>query len=128
MQMIMSSGELLLTIVDDVLDYSKLESGNVEIEVKRSNLQEALSSTIHSMQLKGASRNVNVITLYDPTVPEFIDTDTRRLSQVLYNLIGKAFLFLLFFIMFSVSLTPLASRFIVMRSKCCEVFKTRGDC
>ena len=86
MQMIMSSGELLLTIVNDVLDYSKLESGNVEIEIKHCNLQETLSSTIHSMSLKGTARNVSVQTRYDPNVPEFIHTDASRLSQVLYNL------------------------------------------
>jgi len=87
-QMIVTSGELLLTIVNDVLDYSKLESGNVEISVKRSNLQDALSSTVHSMALKGASNDVRIRTIYAPNVPEFIDTDLRRLSQVLYNLIG----------------------------------------
>jgi len=93
MQMIVSSGELLLTIVNDVLDYSKLESGNVEINVTRSNLQEALSSTVHAMNLKGVSRNVRVDTIYGTTVPEFIDTDVRRLSQVLYNLLGNAMKF-----------------------------------
>lgn len=93
MQMIMSSGELLLTIVNDVLDYSKLESGNVDIVVKRSNLSEALSASVHSMNLKGESSNVKVKTFYDASVPEFIDTDVRRLSQILYNLLGNAFKF-----------------------------------
>lgn len=91
--MIASSGELLLTIVNDVLDYSKLESGNVEIEVKESNLQDALSATVHSMNLKGAAKNVSVDTFYDPSVPKLINTDIRRLSQVLYNLIGNALKF-----------------------------------
>jgi len=93
MQMISTSGELLLTIVNDVLDYSKLESGNIEIDVKRSNLQEALSSTVHAMNLKGVTRNVRVDTIYDPAVPEYIFTDLRRLSQVLYNLLGNAMKF-----------------------------------
>ena len=93
-QMINTSGELLLAIVNDVLDYSKLESGNIEIVLKRSNLQEVLSSAIHSMNLKAeASNNVRIRTYYDPNVPEFISTDMRRLSQVLYNLIGNALKF-----------------------------------
>jgi len=93
MNMISSSGELLLTIVNDVLDYSKLESGNVDIQVKRSKLQDAISATVHSMNLKGAARNVSVVTNYGPRVPEYITTDIRRLSQVLYNLIGNALKF-----------------------------------
>ena len=73
-----------------MLDYSKLESGNVEITVKRSNLQEALSTTVHSSNLKGEARQVRVKTKYNPNVPEFIHTDARRLSQVLYNLLNNA--------------------------------------
>jgi len=93
MQMIATSGELLLTIVNDVLDYSKLESGNIEIVKTRSNLADALSSAIHAMNLKGACKNVTVRTTYDPLVPEYINTDIRRLSQILYNLIGNALKF-----------------------------------
>ena len=73
-----------------MLDYSKLESGNIEITKTRSNLADVLSSTIHSMSLKGTDKNVNVSTLYDVSVPEFIYTDVRRLSQILYNLLGNA--------------------------------------
>jgi signal transduction histidine kinase len=40
MQMIVTSGDLLLTVVNDVLDFSKQESGNVNIEMLRSNLKE----------------------------------------------------------------------------------------
>lgn len=121
MQMIATSGELLLTIVNvsfsyrlllslklqgsfsnflcfvvlkifyqDVLDYSKLESGNIDITKTHSNLSDVLSSTIHSMSLKGSDKNVTVRTLYDISVPEFIYTDVRRLSQILYNLLGNA--------------------------------------
>jgi len=89
--MIATSGELLLTIVNDVLDYSKLESGNIEIVKTRSSLQETLSSTIHSMNLKGTTTNVSVRPMYDPNVPEFFTCDMRRLSQVLYNLISTFF-------------------------------------
>ena len=93
MQLIATSGELLLMIVNDVLDYSKLESGNAEIVVCRSNLADALSSAVHLMNVKGAPNDVTVRTVYDLNVPEFIDTDLRRLSQILYNLLGNAMKF-----------------------------------
>ena len=89
MKMIVSSGHLLVTIVNDVLDYSKLESGKMDISLHRSNLQEALSDTVHSINLRGKSRNVKVHTFYDPSIPEYVDTDTRRLRQILYNLLGE---------------------------------------
>jgi signal transduction histidine kinase/CheY-like chemotaxis protein len=91
--MIVTSGELLLTVVDDVLDYSKLESGNVDIDIKRSNLQAALDAVVHSIAQKSRENNLKVKTYYDNTIPEFIDTDSRRLQQILYNLLGNAIKF-----------------------------------
>jgi hypothetical protein len=90
MRMIVSSGDLLLTVVNDVLDYSKLESGNVEIEMRHSSLQETLNSTVHSIETKAQSKNIEIHTIYDAYVPEYIETDNRRLQQILYNLLGNA--------------------------------------
>lgn len=88
--MIVKSGELLATVVNDVLDYSKLESGNVEIDIQRSNLQETLHAVVHSISMKAKSKNIALRTKLDPLLPEFIRTDGRRLQQVLFNLLGNA--------------------------------------
>jgi signal transduction histidine kinase/CheY-like chemotaxis protein len=93
LKMIVTSGDLLLTVVNDVLDYSKLESGNVDIDIRRSNLQEVLDAVVHSIAQKSKSRNLSVNTFYDNTVPEFVHTDNRRLQQILYNLLGNAIKF-----------------------------------
>lgn len=90
LEMITSSGNLLRAVVDDVLDFSKLETGNVEVDIKRSNLQQTLSSVVHSVGMRGLATDVTVNTLYDPLVPEFIQTDIRRIQQILYNLLGNA--------------------------------------
>jgi len=81
--MIVNSGELLVTVVNDVLDYSKLESGNVDIEMSRTNLQEALESTVHSIATKAQTKNINLKTVYDYKLPKYIECDERRL-QVRY--------------------------------------------
>jgi signal transduction histidine kinase/CheY-like chemotaxis protein len=91
--MIVSSSDLLLTVVNDVLDYSKLESGNVEIEVRRSSLQETLDATVHALEIKGQSKNLIIKTFYDTMIPEYIHMDSRRLRQILYNLLGNAIKF-----------------------------------
>jgi signal transduction histidine kinase/ActR/RegA family two-component response regulator len=92
-RMITASGDLLLTVVNDVLDYAKLESGNFEIEIRRSNLQEMLNAVIHSIQTKAASKQITIRTYYDPAVPEFVHSDCRRLQQILFNLLGNAIKF-----------------------------------
>ena len=93
LNMIISSGDLLLTVVNDVLDYAKLETGNVDIEIQRSNLQETLNSIVHSIQTKADDNNVKFRTYYDATIPEYIRTDSRRLQQILFNLLGNAIKF-----------------------------------
>ena len=67
--MIIASGDLLLAVVDDVLDFSKLESGKVEIEILRSNLQETLDALVHSIDVKGHSKNLTLCTFYDVMLP-----------------------------------------------------------
>lgn len=93
MRMIVNSGDLLLTVVNDILDYSKLESDNIEIVVKRSSLQESLSAVIQSIETKAKPKNLSVHNLFDPRVCEFVEMDTRRLQQILYNLLGNAIRF-----------------------------------
>jgi signal transduction histidine kinase/CheY-like chemotaxis protein len=93
LNMIVNSGDLLLTVVNDVLDYSKLESGNVEIEIRKSNLQETLNSFVHSIETKAQAKQLTFRTYYDTALPEFVTTDSRRLQQILYNLLGNAIKF-----------------------------------
>jgi signal transduction histidine kinase len=80
--------------VNDVLDFSKLESGNVDTEMLRSNLKDTLDAVVHSIELKGQSKSLVLHTTYDKLLPEYVSTDSRRLQQVLYNLVlGNAIKF-----------------------------------
>lgn len=89
-QMINTSGELLKAVVDDVLDYAKLESGSFEVDIKETNLQHTLNSVAHSMSEKMREKNVRLRLDYSPFLPEILETDSRRLQQVLFNLLGNA--------------------------------------
>jgi CheY-like chemotaxis protein len=72
------------------LDYAKLESGVFEVEIGPTNLEQTLRSVIRSMEPKVAQKNVRISAHYGSTLPECIETDPRRLQQVLYNLLGNA--------------------------------------
>ena len=87
MKMIIVSGNLLVCVVNDVLDYSKLQSGFVDVQQKRSNLQDVTSSTARCVQLKSKG-GVTIETFLDPQIPEHVTTDSRRLQQILFNLLG----------------------------------------
>lgn len=93
LQTIVTSGDLLLTMVNDVLAYSKLESGNVDICIRRSTLQAALDTVVHSIVQKAKSKSFKVKTYYDVDVPQEVTTESRRLQQILYNLLGNAIKF-----------------------------------
>ena len=90
LKMITGSGNLLLNVVNDVLDFSKLATGNVEIDIKRSNLQETLNATVHSIDMKAQARCLSLRTFYDVALPEYVHTDAHRLQQILFNLLGNA--------------------------------------
>ena len=93
MRMIVSSGELLSAIVNDVLDYSKLISGNVDVDVQPTDLQRTIDPVVCSIDVKASELNSKLRTYYDPLVPTVVDTDGRRLQQILYNLLGNAIKF-----------------------------------
>lgn len=89
-EMITASGKLLLQVVNDVLDFSKLTSGNVEIDVKSTNLQETLDSVVHSINIEAQREFLALRTIYDTVLPNYIQTDGQRLQQILFNLFGNA--------------------------------------
>ena len=93
MDMIRESGDLLVSILKDVLDFSKLETGNFEIEVKKDDLQQTLFSTLHSIETKAQDRRQKIRYRYDPALPRFVHMDRRRLQQILFNLLGNAIKF-----------------------------------
>ena len=88
-EMIVSSGDLLLAIVNDVLDYSKYETEDVNIHIQQNSLQNTITLVLKSI-LSKAHPTQSIRSHFDPLIPEHISTDTRRLQQILFNLLGNA--------------------------------------
>lgn len=84
------SSEHLLTIVNDVLDYAKFDSGEISFELIEFNLREIIGQIGKTFQHKIKEKKLKYLTTIDDNIPENIIGDPTRLSQVLINLIGNA--------------------------------------
>ncbi len=90
---IYKSGYDLIHIINDILDYSKIESGKLELDLKPVNLHELVSDIFNLLVLKAEEKNIELIYYVDEKVPLEIHTDSTRLKQVLVNLLGNAIKF-----------------------------------
>ncbi|MEY2908336.1 MAG: hypothetical protein RLZZ602_859 [Pseudomonadota bacterium] len=87
------SAASLLMIIDDILDFTKIEAGRLEIKSEPFNLKDSLQATITFFQQPAAQKNIEFITHIDEQLPERILGDSGRIRQVLLNLLGNAMKF-----------------------------------
>jgi len=86
---IKSSAENLLTIINDILDLSRIESGMLHIEKVPFNLRELLDSIITMLTVRAKSRGLYLKAEVDPEFPQILKGDAIRLTQILMNLISN---------------------------------------
>jgi PAS domain S-box-containing protein len=87
------SGESLLHIINDILDFTKLDSGKIELSAIDFNLRELTQSLYQSFSFKAKEKNIVFDVEYDQRMPFYVKGDNFRLSQVLNNLISNAIKF-----------------------------------
>ena len=90
---ISTSARALLTIINDVLDYSKIEAGNLELEPHPTNLRELIEEVGQLMAGTPSAKGLHFDTVYDASLPEMFQLDSVRLRQVLINVVGNALKF-----------------------------------
>ncbi|MDO3387608.1 response regulator [Gilvimarinus sp. SDUM040013] len=93
LEVIHRSGETLLDIINDILDYSKIEAGKMALETAELEVRTLVEDCI---QLFGATANKRGIELYcyiHPDIPTKLRGDPTRLRQIITNLVGNAFKF-----------------------------------
>jgi signal transduction histidine kinase len=86
---ILSSGNHLLSLINDVLDLSKVEAGQVELEIAPFSLKETLERGILMVKERAIDSGVGLTLETDPHV-ELVEADQRRTSQVVVNLLSNA--------------------------------------
>jgi len=90
LEMVVSSGRMLLGTINDVLDFSKAESGSMELEKAPFHLQECVASAVSVVAQDAAAKGLDLSHRVDPDVPAAVVGDITRLRQVLVNLLANA--------------------------------------
>lgn len=84
------SGEFLLSLISDILEFSRIESGRLEIEKKPFDLRQAIESVVESLATVVLGKGLRFHITVDPKISGMYLGDQTRLKQVLVNLIGNA--------------------------------------
>lgn len=87
------SGENLLNIINDILDFTKIETGNLHLESIPFDLHTLCVDIVNSLQVNASKRDNLLSLIYDNLIPQQILGDKTRLYQILMNLIGNAIKF-----------------------------------
>jgi two-component system CheB/CheR fusion protein len=87
------NGEHLLTIINDILDLSKIEAGRQDLETLECSPHEVLMEVVSTMQVPAEAKGLALRVEGAANVPKVVRTDPRRLRQILVNLIGNAIKF-----------------------------------
>lgn len=90
---IKQSGQSLLDIINEVLDFSKIESGKIELEQIKFKLGDMMQRTLRILAVKAHEKRLELLCSIDHNIPDVLVGDPLRLRQVLINLIGNAIKF-----------------------------------
>ncbi|HWV14143.1 MAG TPA: response regulator [Cellvibrio sp.] len=87
------SGETLLEIINDILDYSKIEAGKMQLETAEFSLQDVVEDCLQLFGATAGKTQIELLGGIKPGVPLVVKGDSTRLRQIIINLLGNAFKF-----------------------------------
>jgi PAS domain S-box-containing protein len=87
---IVSSGLFLLEVINDILDYSKIEANKLELENVDFNINDLLDEVAVSFSSRTAEKNIEIVLSVNPKLASHMRGDRHRLRQILNNLVGNA--------------------------------------
>jgi signal transduction histidine kinase/DNA-binding response OmpR family regulator len=89
-QTVKNSGEMLLLLINDILDLSRIESGKLSLELRRIDLQQVVEQVAEMVAVSAEQKGLALFVHYSPETPRFVIGDACRIQQVLTNLVGNA--------------------------------------
>ncbi len=90
LEAISSSGKGLLTLINGILDLSKIEAGKMELQNEPVDLSAVFDNIRNIFMLQASEKKIDFSVALDPTIPDHLMLDEVRLNQILFNLIGNA--------------------------------------
>jgi signal transduction histidine kinase/DNA-binding response OmpR family regulator len=92
-QIFQNAGRSLLNLINDILDISKIEAGQIELRKNVFNIREVIEKACEILALNAHEKGLELLCRMRPDVPEFVNGDPIRLRQVVINLLGNAIKF-----------------------------------
>jgi signal transduction histidine kinase/ActR/RegA family two-component response regulator len=92
-QILKSSSQTLLTIINDILDLSKIEAGKMELEKIPFNPRQLIEELLDIFQSQCEDKGLELVAQIDPNIAEYVEGDPTRLRQIFFNLISNAIKF-----------------------------------
>ncbi len=93
LELVRDAGESLLQVINDILDYSKIEAGKLVLESIPFSLRDTLSFALRSLGLRASAKDLELIARVGLEIPDQLVGDPGRLRQILVNLVGNAIKF-----------------------------------
>jgi len=93
LEVINANGQHLLSVINDILDISKIEAGRMNVDRRNCQPFDVVSEVVNLMEAPALEKGLELIVSSDGPVPDLIQTDATRLRQILLNLIGNAIKF-----------------------------------
>ncbi|MEM1180237.1 MAG: ATP-binding protein [Acidobacteriota bacterium] len=90
---ISSSAESLLLMIDDLLDFSRIEAGKLKLDTVDFAVRETVESVVHMLEARATAKGISLVSHVGASVPERAHGDSMRLHQILTNLISNAIKF-----------------------------------
>ena len=90
---VQQSGEILLNLINDILDLSKIEAAQIELEERPFDLQKLMDSVTNTFTFKAQEKNLTISGSITPSTHHGLSGDEHRLRQILINLVGNAIKF-----------------------------------
>ena len=87
---VQTSGQTLLTLIEEILDFSKIEAGKLDLDPKPFVLEDLVESTVELLAPRAQAKEIEIAAYVDPRLPHTMIGDSARLRQVLFNLAGNA--------------------------------------
>ena len=91
--MAQDSANTLMVVINDVLDFSRIEAGKLAFDVREFDFTEAVTEATRTMALRAHQKGLELAYLVDPSIPRLLMGDAHRIKQVLINLLGNAIKF-----------------------------------